>query len=362
MEEQELIAFIREGRGSFEELALRLFAYQFERNMPYRQLCLRMRRTPATVRDWREIPPVPVQAFKEAELRCEERVAAVFMTSGTTQGERRGRNFHASLDLWDASMETFFALHVLRGLWPDVRPAVLVLGLSFSANPHSSFSRYFDRAVATFGGPGSGFFATPAGLDVEGLHRALRQCQEAGRPAVLVGPTFAFVHWFDGCSDHFQLPPGSRLVDGGGTKGQSREVQPEELYRRAGEVLGIGLEACINEYGATELSSQAYDRLGPEDDPAVFPRVKVNPPWMRTRVLDPETLEEVPPGTQGLLCHYDLANRNAVLAVLTEDLGFAPDRSGHHWVFVGRARGSEARGCSLAMDEWLSGLAPVVQS
>ena len=54
-----------------------------------------------------------------------------------------------------------------------------------------------------------------------------------------------------------------------------------------------------------------------------------------------------------MLCHYDLANAGSVMAVLTEDLGIAFDDG---FRVLGRARGAEPRGCSLAMDDLLSGV------
>ena len=81
------------------------------------------------------------------------------------------------------------------------------------------------------------------------------------------------------------------------------------------------------------------------------PRRKVVPPWARTVVVDPETLEPVPEGHTGLLRHYDLANSSSVMAIQTDDLGVASDNG---FEIVGRASGAEARGCSLAIDEMLS--------
>jgi hypothetical protein len=67
-------------------------------------------------------------------------------------------------------------------------------------------------------------------------------------------------------------------------------------------------------------------------------------------VVDPETLAPVPHGQRGLLLHYDLANRNSVVAILTEDLGVAVAEG---FLLLGRAEGSEVRGCSVAIDEML---------
>lgn len=100
-------------------------------------------------------------------------------------------------------------------------------------------------------------------------------------------------------------------------------------------------------YGLTEHSTQFLDSALRAPDVA---RHKTVPPWARTRVLDPETLRDAPPGTPGLLCHTDLANRASVCTVLTEDMGVLGERG---FVLIGRMPGAPARGCSIAIDELL---------
>ena len=73
------------------------------------------------------------------------------------------------------------------------------------------------------------------------------------------------------------------------------------------------------------------------------------PPWVRTRAVDPDTLDALPPGTMGILQHFDLANLGSVMAVQTEDLGVV-DYDRARFTLLGRAPGSEPRGCSIAMD------------
>ena len=112
-------------------------------------------------------------------------------------------------------------------------------------------------------------------------------------------------------------------------------------------------EAIVNEYGMTELLSQFYDVSAAETSGKTLEvRRHVPPAWVRTRVLDPNTLSALPIGEPGLLCHYDLANAGSVMAVLTEDLGVAV---GDGFRLLGRVQGAEPRGCSIAMDELLSG-------
>jgi hypothetical protein len=104
-------------------------------------------------------------------------------------------------------------------------------------------------------------------------------------------------------------------------------------------------------YGMSEFSSQFLDNtMRNAYQGRQGPLAKANPPWTRTLVVDPETLEPVPRGQRGLLLHYDLANRNSGVAILTEDVGLEGEAG---FTLLGRAQGSEVRGCSVAIDEML---------
>ena len=140
-------------------------------------------------------------------------------------------------------------------------------------------------------------------------------------------------------------------MDTGGFKGQSRELTREELYGLFSEYFGVPATHCVNMYGMSEFSSQFLDNtLRNAHRGRKAPLAKDNPPWTRTLVIDPETLEPVPHGQRGLLLHYDLANRNSVVAILTEDVGREGEAG---FLLLGRAQGSEVRGCSVAIDEML---------
>jgi hypothetical protein len=142
-------------------------------------------------------------------------------------------------------------------------------------------------------------------------------------------------------------------MDTGGYKGRSREYSKDELYVMTSQVLGVPPTHIVNMYGMTEHSTQFLDAVLRDHvaDPArPLVRRKVAPPWARTVVVDPETFKECPPGRRGLLLHVDLANRASVSAVLSEDVGHTVENG---FELLGRAQGSEARGCSIALDELL---------
>ncbi|MFL5381102.1 MAG: long-chain fatty acid--CoA ligase [Longimicrobiaceae bacterium] len=344
------------GDAELDALAREVFAHQYACNEPYRAFCDRRGATPETVEGWMGVPAVPTDAFKAAALVCGDSAgaAAVFRTSGTTQGrERRGAHYLPDLSLYDAALRAGFSAHLLAD---GARPLILSLVPSPAELPDSSLSHMAGEVVRDFGAPGSGWFVSAdGGIAHQALSGALRAAEADRTPVCIPGTAFAFVHWLDAlraAGERFRLPEGSRVMDTGGFKGRSREVTREELYAAIEDRLGIAPAWCVNEYGMTEMSSQFYDGVaGRAAAPAE--RVHVGPAWVRTVAADPETLRPLPCGQVGVLRHLDLANLDSVMAIQTADLGFTTPEG---FRVLGRARGAEARGCSIAMDELLSAL------
>ena len=192
-----------------------------------------------------------------------------------------------------------------------------------------------------------------AGIHEAELGRALDDAVAAGRRVCLLGTSLSFVHWLEALRRErrrFALPPGSRLMDTGGYKGSERTIPLEAMLADYAGLLGVPATHCINEYGMTELCSQQYDSHLREGTTPASLRWKIGPPWLRTRVVDAETLQPVPDGTPGLLQHFDLANLGSVIAVQTEDIGVA---SGRRIRLLGRVLDAPPRGCSIAMDDLL---------
>jgi len=342
--------------AAFDDLARAIFAWQFAHNPPFAAFCRNRGRTPGTVGHWTEIPPVPTEAFKHVELTAGDpgTARAVFRTSGTTQGgDRRGTHYILDLSLYHGALLPAFAAYLL----PDqARLVMLSLMPPPDQLPDSSLAHMVGTVIGQLGAPGSGWFASlTGGIDAEALARALRACTADGRPVCLLGTTLGFVSWLDQLErrgERFSLPAGSRLMDTGGYKGRSRAVAAADMLERYRTALGVGPEWCVNEYGMTELCSQLYDAHLRDLVLGRGPRLrrKVPPPWLRTRVVDPETLAPVPPGREGLLQHFDLANLGSVIAVQTEDIGVAREDGIE---LRGRVLGASPRGCSLAMEDLL---------
>lgn len=349
--------FVRQPASSeaeFNEQALALFRYQFEFNRAYQAYCRARGKTPRLVKGWCDIPAVPIDAFKEVTLSCSdpEHAAAVFMTSGTTTGNR-GKHYHPSLEVYDLSTLSYFKQRFMG----DTEK--LPMGILFptpQALPNSSLAHYLSIIVNSYGAAGSDYFIDDAGLQVERLLVELEQREAGQQPYALLGASFSFVHLFaalEKLGRRFALPAGSKVLDTGGYKNQSAELDAETFYQNMHHYLGVERRNCINMFGMTELSTQLYN-----DGSETLPAVISGPHWLKTRVVHPATGEDMPEGEPGVLVQVDLANFNSVAAILTEDMGIKKDNG---FIFLGRVQGAEAKGCSLALDEFIQSVQGAAQ-
>jgi len=342
----------------FNALALQLFALQFAGNEPYRRLCVARRCTPGDVDQWTHIPAVPTAAFKELELTSlapAERTN-VFHSSGTT-GQQASRHFHnaESLTLYEASLWPWFRRHVLAGL-EGQNWRLLLLTPPPVAAPHSSLVHMFQTIRRRSGTAEASYFGSVDAegawtLDVAGVMAALDEAMAMAEPVCLLGTAFNFIHLLDGLAARGHravLPPGSVVMETGGYKGRSRELPKAELHALIERILGVPAANIVCEYGMSELSSQAYDRVAGDGwrvpESPVASRHFRFPPWCRVQIVSPETGREVAEGETGLVRVFDLANVFSVAAIQTEDLAV---RRGTGFELLGRAALAEPRGCSL---------------
>ncbi len=289
----------------------------------------------------------------------------MFLSSGTTGNTSRSRHFHnaASLQVYEASLVRSFGRHLLPDhspttpSAPDERLQFLALTPPGSEAPESSLVHMLETVRSAFAFASGGFLGSvgPGGkwrLDLPRAAEALKSSVSQGKPVLLLGTAFLFVHLLDYLADHreiLRLPPGSRLMETGGYKGYSRVLERGQLHDLLCARLGIARSCILSEYGMSELSSQAYDRIaGAASARAANGGVFRFPPWARVQVISPETGREAAEGEIGLVRVYDLANVYSLMAVQTEDLAV---RRGAGIELAGRAPQAELRGCSLMAHE-----------
>jgi hypothetical protein len=362
--------------GDFDELAAEAFAFQVERVAPIRRLAEARGVTPGAGLDWRRIPAVPTAAYKTLRVTVageEEgdgaagpaveggdggsvggalggRAVEVFRSSGTSAGgAERSVHVHPFPDLYRATIDAAFPRFCLPrgGLAPGERPPMLALVPRREERPDSSLSFMVDHVVGRWGGEASAWGLGPRGVDARATRSWLGARQRAGRPVLVLATAFALADLVAGLERldlRFRLPAGSVVFETGGFKGREREVAPGELAAAVAGRLGVPPSAVVREYGMTELTSQLYSASLAGGDPELY----VAPHQVRVRVVDPESLDEMPAGESGLVAIFDLANLSSAVHLLTEDLGRI-EPGGLR--LLGRAPGADLRGCSLTVEE-----------
>jgi hypothetical protein len=252
------------------------------------------------------------------------------------------------LELYEQSLLPGFRHFVLGGL---ERMSMVSLVPPWQTDADSSLGYMAASVLRELGTPDSTYGIDHSGIDTAHLHAWLTGKVAASEPVCLVGTSLAFVHWFQQLranQQSFRLPDGSRVMDTGGFKGAQISISSRELRAQYGELLGVAPHLVINEYGMTEMLSQFYDAHLHQPEHMLL---KQGPPWVRSAVVDPETLQPLARGQTGLLRHFDLANLFSVSAIQTEDIAVEHESG---FELLGRAAGAAPRGCSIAMDLFLS--------
>jgi hypothetical protein len=350
----QVIDFINEPNPArFEELSLEVFRYQFAHVEAYRAFCLSRVANLASVLDFASIPFASTLAFKHAAVITDEHLARpnalTFKTSGTTKGyDSRGVHRVPCPEIYRVSA----IAHLRRMLFPDRRRmTLLALHPTADRMVESSLSWMISWCIEEFGTASSACVATPQALDIESAVNFLRLAERDGEPLGLLGTTAAFARIFETLHQcPLKLPVGTRLMDTGGSKGQTIPLKDYEVRELAQRLLGIDPTLAINEYGMTELCSQLYDAT-PLNSATVTAGdgMKLPPPWMRPVALDPVTLNHLPDRQIGLMAFFDLANVGSIAAVMTEDFGYTDDGA---VAILGRAMASDPRGCGLAIQQF----------
>ncbi len=338
----------------FDALAVELARFQAAHVAGYARLCSARGAVPSRFRAAGDAPAVPTDAFRVSRVATfpDALAEVTFRTSGTTVGARGSHSMRRPRTYDTAALA--FGRWALTGGTPafPIPTPVLILAPSPEELPDSSLSHMLGLFCGAFGGRSAGaddYFIRDGILELAALDARVSQALVAKQPVLLLGTSFALVHLLDAVGDAgFRLPAGSRVMQTGGFKGRSREVDADDLRTELATALGVDPRAIVSEYGMTELSSQFYE--GTVRDASAAPGVYLEPPWARVVPVHPETLKPVAEGQAGIARIEDLMNVDSAFAVLAAD---RVRRVGQGFELLGRWPGAAPRGCSIAVDELL---------
>jgi phenylacetate-coenzyme A ligase PaaK-like adenylate-forming protein len=316
--------FTISNQKQFDKIALKVFRFQYENNLVYREFCDFLKTDVQKVKSIQQIPFLPIQFFKSHSVVSNTNpIQASFTSSGTT-GMSTSKHSVTDISIYEESYRKGFSQ--FYGNIEDY--VVLALLPSYLEREGSSLIHMVDDLIQLSNQAESGFYLH----NYDELIEKLIQLDQAGQNVILIGVTYALLDLVE--KHTFQLE-NTIIMETGGMKGKRKEMIREELHQQLCE--GFGVNTIHSEYGMTELLSQAYS-LGE----GIFEC----PSWMKILVRDTEdALSYVREGKTGGINVIDLANINSCSFIATQDLGKKyPNGS---FEVLGRFDHSDIRGCNL---------------
>lgn len=305
-------------------MALKVFRFQYENNLVYKEFCDFMNTDIQKVKSIQQIPFLPIQFFKSHDIvSTTDAIHETFTSSGTT-GMITSKHLVTDISVYEQSYRNAFS--EFYGNIEDY--VVLALLPSYLERSGSSLIYMVKDLIGLSNNEHSGFYLN----NYDELIAKLIELDNAGQNVILIGVTYALLDLVE--QQKFQLK-NTIILETGGMKGKRKEMIREELHELLCD--GFGVQSIHSEYGMTELLSQAYS-LGN----GVFEC----PAWMHILIRDTEdALTYVEYGKTGGVNVIDLANLNSCSFIATQDLGKKyPNNS---FEILGRFDNSDIRGCNL---------------
>ena len=307
----------------FESLALEVFQYQQNHNPIYKAFVEALGIDDRLVQSLNEIPLMPVEFFKNFEIKTGKFTPEItFLSSGTT-GMSRSKHLIKDVHFYKASFlgcfEHFF------GQIDDF--LILAFLPNYIEQGHSSLVHMMSEMINQSKNTDSGFYDHKENKWMDVLDR------NSGHKKILIfGVSFALLDISENLNK--QINSNIILMETGGMKGRRKEIVREELHEKLKE--SFGLKNICSEYGMTEIMSQAYSK-----GDGIFNCA----PWMKVLTKSITDPFENQFGNRGKIGIIDLANIHSCSFIQTHDLGKVYPSG--RFEIIGRADNSDLRGCNL---------------
>ena len=308
----------------FEKIALKVFRFQYENNLVYKEFCDFMKVKVSAVKSLNQIPFLPIQFFKSHSVVSNTNSIQETFTSSGTSGQITSRHCVTDISIYEESYRKGFAQ--FYGNIEDY--VVLALLPSYLEREGSSLIYMVDAFIKQSNHPESGFYLN----NLSELKDTLIYLDSIGKKVLLIGVSFALLDLVE--TYQFNLKH-TIIMETGGMKGRRKELIRDELHAQLKQ--GFGVDTIHSEYGMTELLSQGYSKGNGFYN---------CPPWMRILTRDTEDALSIQPmGKTGGINVIDLANINSCSFIATQDVGRVYNNGSFE--VIGRFDHSDIRGCNL---------------
>lgn len=310
----------------FESLVFEVFQFQFQSNPVYQKFSEILCKNPNNVKQIKDIPFLPVEFFKNQEIKAGSFNEEIVFSSSGTSGLQTSRHFVKKRAMYESSFEKGFEYFFGN---PE-NYVFLALLPSYLERTGSSLIYMMNKLISLSRKAESGFYLN----EYEELSVKLKTLQDERKQVILFGVTYALLELAEQFPQRF---PELIVMETGGMKGKRKEIVRDELHYILSK--SFGTKNIYSEYGMTELLSQAYS-LGN----GLF----TSPPWMRFFLRDAnDPFTFLSAGKIGGINIIDLANIHSCSFLATQDLGKIHENGKIE--ILGRFDNSDIRGCNLLL-------------
>ncbi len=307
----------------FKKHCLKIFNFQYNNNVVYREFCNLIYKNPTKINEVNEIPFLPISFFKTKKILSTNNYEKVFYSSGTSK-KIRSKHYISRIELYEKSFLTNF----IHNYGKPEEYNIIGLLPNYLENSNSSLIYMVEKLIKFSKSNNSGFYMR----DFDKLSEKLIKLEKKKEKTILIGVSYALLDLIS--YKKFKLK-NTIVMETGGMKGQRKEMVKSELHEKL--KIGFGVSKIHSEYGMTELLSQAYSK-----GEGIFE----SPPWMKVIIRDINDAQNLNFNkTSGAINIIDLANINSCSFIATDDMGRYIDNS--KFEVVGRIDNSDIRGCNL---------------
>ncbi len=314
---------------NFDALALEIFHYQATHSPIYKAYIELLGIDSTSIQSIQQIPFLPIECFKNFEVKTGDWLPEVIFTSSGTTGQQPSSHFVQNLEAYLQNTRRGF--EAFYGKLEDY--CILALLPAYLERQGSSLVAMADYFIRLSKYSQSGFFLN----NIEKLSKIVQECQASRTPTLLLGVSFALLD----LGEQYPMDLSQiTIMETGGMKGRRKEIVRSELH----SILqtAFNTQQIHSEYGMTELLSQAYSK----GDGLFYPSSTMK--IIIRDVSDP--LAVIGNERTGGINIIDLANIDSCAFIATQDLGKTyPDGS---FEVLGRFDFSDVRGCNLMINDF----------
>ena len=308
----------------FNDIAIEIFHYQYQSNELYQEFVNHLKIKPSNIRNFTEIPFLPVEFFKTHKIKSNQKAAEIVFSSSGTTDSIPSKHYVTDVSVYQNSFRNTFEY-----FYGDIKNyCILALLPSYLEREGSSLVFMIDDLIKRSENKNSGFYL----YNTHELVKKLHKMEYRGQKVILFGVSFALL---DMVEKYTINAPNAIIMETGGMKGRKKEIIRAELHRKL--CAGFGVQSIHSEYGMTELLSQAYSKGD---------GIYSTPPWMKVLIRDiNDPLSIIGNNKTGGINIIDLANYNSCSFIAIQDIGKLYDDNSFE--VLGRFDESDIRGCNL---------------